>query len=99
MSKIVYDNCQRLDIGFVDLFYNFWIQKSHHFYDVWIQEFFCQYLQFLDPEAAVFLQFLDPKTAPFLQFLDPEFLQHPYDSTGADYKSKGGVVYLLVCIR
>ena len=27
------------------------------------------------------------------------FLQHPYDSTGADYKSKGGVVYLLVCIR
>ena len=61
------------DIGFVDLFYDFWIQKSHHFYDFWIHNFFCPYLQFLDPETAVFLQFLDPETAPFLRFLDPEF--------------------------
>ena len=61
------------DIGFFDLFYNFWIQKSHHFYDFWIQKLFCPFLQFLDPETAVFLQFLDPETAPFLRFLDPEF--------------------------
>ena len=26
------------------------------------------------------------------------FLQHPYDSTGADYKSKGGVACLLACL-
>ena len=26
--------------GFVDLFYDFWIQKSHHFYGFWIQNFF-----------------------------------------------------------
>ena len=25
--------------GFVDLFYDFWIQKSHHFYNFWIQKF------------------------------------------------------------
>ena len=35
--------------GFVDLFYNFWIQKSHHFYNFWIHNFFCPFLQFLDP--------------------------------------------------
>ena len=52
--------------GFVDLFYDFWIQKSHHFYDFWIQKFFCPFLQFLDPETAVFRRFLDPETAPFL---------------------------------
>ena len=26
-------------MGFVDLFYYIWIQKSHHFYDFWIQIF------------------------------------------------------------
>ena len=26
------------------------------------------------------------------------FLQHPYDSTGADYKSKGRLVCLLACL-
>ena len=60
-------------IGFFDLFYDLWIQKTHHFYDFWIHKFFCSYLQFLDPETAVILQFLDPETEPFLQFLDPEF--------------------------
>ena len=70
------------DIGFVDLFYDLWIQKlhhfyglwiqkAHHFYDLWIQNFCCPFLQFLDPGTAVFLQFLDPETAPFLQFLAP----------------------------
>ena len=58
--------------GFVDLFYNFWIQKSHHFYGFCIQNFICPFLQFLDPETSVFLQFLDSETAPFLQILDPE---------------------------
>ena len=62
-----------LDVRFVDLFYDFWIQKSHHFYDFWIQNFFRPFLQFLDPETAVFLRFLDPESAPFLRFLDPEF--------------------------
>ena len=56
--------------GFVDLFYDVWIQKSHHFYGFWIQNFFCPSLQFLDPETAVFLQFMGPETAPFMQFLD-----------------------------
>ena len=46
--------------GFVDLFYDFWIQKSHHFYGFWIQNFFCPFLQLLDPETVVFLRFLDP---------------------------------------
>ena len=54
-----------MDIGFVDLFYVFWIQKSHHFYDYWIQNFFwsiftifrsrnCSIsaVQFLDPEIV-----------------------------------------------
>ena len=54
------------DIGFVNLFYDFWIQVSHHFYDFWIQKFFSQFLQFLDPETAVFLPFLDSENALFL---------------------------------
>ena len=61
------------DIGFVNLFYDFCIQKPHYFYIFWIQKFVCQFLEFMDPETAVFLRFLDPKTAPFLQFLDPDF--------------------------
>ena len=55
--------------GFVDLFYDFWIQKLNHFYNFWIQIFFCPFLQFLVPETALFLQFLDTETAPFLRFL------------------------------
>ena len=33
-----------IDIGSVDHFDDFWIQKSHHFYDFWIQK----YLHFYD---------------------------------------------------
>ena len=43
-----------------------------HFYDFWIQKFVGPFLQFWDPEMAVSLRFLDPKIAPFLQLLDPE---------------------------
>ena len=60
------------DIGFVDLFYDFWIKK-----------FVCQFLQFLDPDTAVFLRFLDPKTAPFLQFLDPEIFCSRFTISGS----------------
>ena len=69
--------------GFVDLFYDFWIQKSHHFYNFWIQNFFCPFLQFLDPETAVFLWFLDPETAPFLQFVDPEIFWSIFTISGS----------------
>ena len=48
------------DIGSVDHFYDFWIQKSHHFYDFWIQKSSNPFSQILDPETAVILQFLDP---------------------------------------
>ena len=54
------------DIGFVDLFYDFWIQKLHHDYDFWIQKFFCPFFEFLDPETALFLRLLDPEF--FLSF-------------------------------
>ena len=47
--------------GFVDLFYDFWIQKSHHFYGFWIQKFLCPSSQFLYPETAEQMQFLDPE--------------------------------------
>ena len=61
--------------GFVNLFYDFWIQKSHHFYGFWIQNFFCPSLQFLYPETAVFLLFLDPKTAEIRYFQVPEIMK------------------------
>ena len=60
------------DIGSVDHFYDFWIQKSQHFYVLWIQISIGPFLQILDPETAVFPWFLDPEIAPFLQYLDPE---------------------------
>ena len=49
--------------GFVDLFYNFWIQKSHHFNCFQFQNLFCPSLQFLDPETSVFLWFLNPENS------------------------------------
>ena len=70
---VLYSDWSSPHKGFVDLFYDLWIQKSHHFYGFWIQKLFCPFLQFLDPETAVFLRFLDPESAPFLRFLDPEF--------------------------
>ena len=48
------------DIGSLDHFYDFWIQKSHHFYYFWIQKSSNPFSQILDPETAVILQFLDP---------------------------------------
>ena len=54
MSKSMFD------IGSLDHFYYFWIQKSHHFYDFWIQKSSNPFSQILDPETAVILQFLDP---------------------------------------
>ena len=69
--------------GFVDLFYDFWIQKLHHFYNFWMQKFFCPFLQFLDSEMAVFLWFLDPETAPFLQFVDPEICWSIFTISGS----------------
>ena len=79
-TKLIKANVHK---GFVDLFYDFWIQKSHHFYGFWIQKLFCPFLQFLDPETAVFLRFLDPETAPFLQFLDPEFFWSIFTISGS----------------
>ena len=64
--------------GFVDLFYDFCIQKSHHFYGFWIQNLFCPFLQFLDPETAVFLRFLDPETIYTISGFR-NFLVHIYD--------------------
>ena len=71
------------DIGSVDHFYDFWIQKSHNFDDFWIQKCFEPYLQFLDPETAVFLQFLDPEIGPFLQFLNPEVFWSIFTISGS----------------
>ena len=35
----------------------------------------------------------------FIFYVFRIFFQHPYDRTGADYKQKGGLECLLVCIR
>ena len=48
-------SARSIDIGSLDHFYDFWIQKSHHFYDFWIQKSIGPFLQILDPETAVFL--------------------------------------------
>ena len=76
--------------GFVDLFYNFWIQKSHHFYSFWIQIFFVHFYNFWIQKLQYFYGFWIQKPRhvynfwiqkffdPYSQFLDPEsavFLQ------------------------
>ena len=80
------------DIGFVDLFYDFWIQKSHNFYDFWIQNFFCPFWQFLDPETAVFLRFLNPKITPFLCFLEPNIFWSIFPISGSRKCSKMSLI-------
>ena len=77
--------CQ--DIGSVDHFYDFWIQKSHHFYDFWIQKSFGPFLRFLDPETAKILPFLDPEISAFLQYLDPEIFWSIFTISGSRNRS------------
>ena len=71
------------DIGSVDHFYDFWIQKSHHFYNFWIQKSFGPFLRFLDPETAKILPFLDPEISAFLQYLDPEIFWSIFTISGS----------------
>ena len=89
--------------GFVDLFYDFWIQKSHHFYgfciqiffvpfyNFWIQKIFGPYSQFLDPETAVVLQFLDPEILKIPQFLDPEIVNMDKKIYGSRNRRNGAI--------
>ena len=54
---------------------NIFVSQNHkgfvdHFYDFWIQTFVGPFSRFLDPEIAVILWLLDPEISPFLQFLD-----------------------------
>ena len=80
-----------LDVRFVDLFYHFWIQKSHHSYDFWIQNFFCPFLHFLDPKTAVLPQFLDQETAEILQFQDPEIVKMDKKNSGSRNRRNGAI--------
>ena len=66
------------DIGFVDLFYDLWIQKSHHFYDFWIQNFFVHFYNFWLQKLLYFCGFWIQKLHPFQQFLYQEFFVHFY---------------------
>ena len=70
--------------GFVDLLYDFWIQKSHHFYGFWIQNFFVHLYNFWIKKLQYFCGFWIQKphhfynfwiqkfVGPYSRFLDPE---------------------------
>ena len=65
------------NIGFVDFFYYFCIQKCHHFHDFWIQKCFGPFLLILDPKTVDFLRFLDPEVSCLGPLgLDPHMSQN-----------------------
>ena len=64
--------------GFVDHFYDFWIQKSHYFYDFRIQKFVDQFYDSGSRNGSIFAV-SGSKIAAFLQLLDPEILVHFLD--------------------
>ena len=49
--------------GFVNHFYDFWIQNSHHFYNIWIRKSISPFSEILNPETALFLRFYNNAVA------------------------------------
>ena len=67
---------KKRDIGFVDLFYDLWIQQSYHFYDFWIQIFFVHFYNFWIQKLLYFCGFWIQKLHHFYDFWIQNFFVH-----------------------